>query len=547
MRIGDSAGAAEKPTDAANSVKIGLGPKKECTIFGKEGTYNIIPDGEDVIISLGYVCWADGNSSRETLLQILNSFQESQIGDLKKRLVGEYTLLVKKGSKICIFSDFMGVRNLFYSDDGKTVSSSFSRLEDTLGTGEGDLDPYKVVEFIAMKKVLYAAWLGSSTYHRRIKWLLPYEYLVFDTENGGFRISSVVYSIDNRKQHDCSSLSNELVSILTQIIARREFKQLKVAASLTGGHDSRLVAAIARNEFPSIHFRTAASSGSPSTLKDLKISRKVAQIQHVPLDVFWFKPERDVERFVELTEGFSPVFNQTITPLLDAAGTYALGFGGAFGTESFMELPWNSIDAFIEAKIAISKQTLKMDDGFWQVFRESLQGEFLRIKEHFHLTISDDRDYIRLFGLVVTARYGSFILSAFNRMGYYFDPYGSYAVTDLALRVPPALWGNHRRLGGNSLVQKAAMSKVNRRAGRPLTYNHFRPMLPLRAVTFPKYLLGYGLQIGNVIAARYTGGRKKPDRTNLPGGYYLSDGWEARYIERINIRYGKLLIEHPPI
>ncbi|OGD32779.1 MAG: hypothetical protein A2V45_15550 [Candidatus Aminicenantes bacterium RBG_19FT_COMBO_58_17] len=547
LKISDLGEAAENPKDTANSVKMSLGLKTYCMINGKEGTYNVIQDGEDAIISLGYACWADGSSSRETLIHVLKSFQESQVADLKKNLIGEYTLLVKKGAKICVFSDFAGARNIFYSHDGKTVSSSFSRLEDALQTGESDLDPYKVVEFIAMRHVLYPAWLGSSTCHRRIKWLLPYEYLMLDAESAAFRIGSVIYSMDNRKQSNGSMLSDELVSILTKIVARKEFAHSKVAVSLTGGHDSRLIAAIAGKEFPGLRFRTAASSVNPNTLRDLKVARKVARIQRVPLEVFRFQPGRDEERFRDLTEWFSPAYNQTIAPLLDAAGTYALGFGGAFGTELFMELPWKSVDDFLETKVAKAKRTLKMDDGFWKAFRESLQDEFRRTQDHFHLSVGDGRDYIRLFGLINTARYGSFIFSAFNRTSYQIDPYGSYAVLDLALRVTPALWGNHRRLGGNSLVQKAAMKKVNPRAGRPLTYNHFRPMLPLTAGTFPKYLLGCALHIGNVLARRCAGGQKKPKRTRLPGGYYLSDGWEAHYIERINARYGNRSIGHSSI
>jgi len=535
--IGDSAAAGKNSTDTANAVIIGLGLNNFCKIYGKEGTYNVIRDGEDAIISLGYVCWAAGDSLRETLVQVLNSFQESQISDLKKGLIGEYILLVKKGPKICIFSDFAGVRNVFYSNDGKIISSSFSRMEDTLGAGESDLDPYKLVEYIAMRSVTYAAWLGSSTCHKRINWLLPYEYLVFDTENGGFGTRPVVYSLDNTKQPDCASLSNELISVLQKIVGRKEFEKSKVAVSLTGGHDSRLIAAIACKEFPDLHFRTAASTMNPDTKRDLKIARKVARVHHTPIDVYWFQYGRDEERFRDLTEGFSPLYNRTIAPLLDAAGAYALGFGGIFGTELFTELPYNSIDDFIEKKIAVAKQILKMDNVFWQGFRESIRGEFGRIKNHFHLTIADDRDYIRLFGFVVTARYCSFITSAFNRTGYQIDPYGSFSVLDLALRVPPVLWGNHKRLVGNCLVQKAALSKVNPRMGKLLTFNHSRPMLPLSARTFPMYLAGYLQQIGTVFSQRYAKRRQKLQRTDLPGGYYISDGWEAQYLSRLMKRY----------
>ncbi|MDD1777386.1 MAG: hypothetical protein LUQ65_04390 [Candidatus Helarchaeota archaeon] len=538
LSFGDYTEVHENQADEVNKIHINIGQKYWCNVYGKEGTYKIIRDGEDAIISLGYVCWIDGNSVQETLFQILISFQESQINNLKKRLIGEYVLLVKKGTSIYVFSDFMSVRNVFYSHDGMFISSSFTLVEDKVQRRASDLDTYKFLEFIAMRHVLYPTWLGRSTYHKRIKWLLPYEYLVIDVDNQTFRLGSIIYSIDNKKQSDRSLLSNELISVLSEIVARKEFKYSKVAVSLTGGHDSRLIAAIANTKFPNIRFRTAISSENPNSLKDLKVASRVSKVQQTPLDVFWFRPGRDKERFFELTEGLSPVYNHSITPLIDGAGAYALGFGGAFGTELFMPMPWNSIEDYIHTKIEGAKQALKVEDGFWEVFRESLYEQFRITKKHFQLNNSDERDYIRLFGLLVTARYGSFIISAFNRLGYQLDPYGSYSIMDLALRIAPILWGNHKRFGGMGLVQKAAMSKLNPNMGRVLTYMHSRPMLSLTIKTFPRYLIGFALQARHVLKKRYVESLKKPKRTNFPGGYYLSDGWETLYIARTAKRYG---------
>jgi len=130
-------------------------------------------------------------------------------------------ILIKKGRTIYLFSDFMGSRNIFYSDDSHVVTSSFSKVEDLLQTSSRDLDMYKVLEFLAMRHVLYPAWMGRSTEHRRIKWLLPYEYLAIDLENSSFRLGSIIYTIDNMKQHDCSLLVDELLSRLNAIIKRR--------------------------------------------------------------------------------------------------------------------------------------------------------------------------------------------------------------------------------------------------------------------------------------------------------------------------------------
>lgn len=518
--------------------RISADPQCNCWVYGKDDTFCIVRNGEDVIASIGYVCHVDGESVQATLSQILTSFDESQIGDLKKKLIGQYVLLIKKGQSIYIFSDFMGSRNIFYSDDGLVVSSSFSKVEDLMQTSFSDLDIYKVMEFLAMRHILYPTWLGRSTEHRRIKWLLPYEYLVINTENLSFRIGSIVYKINNKKQLNCSLLSSELLSILRTIIGRKEFKNSPVAVSLTGGRDSRLVAAIAAEQFSNIRYRTAVSSKTFTSLKDLEVADKIAKIQGIPLDVYRFQPGRDEERFRELTEGFAPSYNHSITPLIDSTGSYSLGLGGVYGTELFMPIPWKSIDDFVQLKIEGAKKVLRAEDGFWNYFRESLYDEFRRTKNHYQLSNSDDRDYIRLFNLLDTARYSSFIISAFNRAGYQLEPYGSYSVLDLALRVAPLLWGNHRRLGGDALVQKTAMAKFNPRMARVMTYSSFRPMQPLSITSAPFYLLGSLQQVAYWLRNKLVDIKKEPLRTDLPNGYYLSDGWEKPFLGRTMKKYG---------
>lgn len=522
--------------------RLSADPKCKCWIYGKYGTFCSVRNGEDAIASIGYACHIDSYSIQETLSNILSSFNEAQIGDLKKKLVGQYVLLIKKGNIIYIFSDFMGARNIFYSDDGYVVSSSFSKVEDLVQTSANDLDIYKVMEFLAMRHILYPTWIGRSTEHKRIKWLLPYEYLVIDTATPSFRLGSIVYKIDNKKQTDCSLLSNELLSILKTVIDRREFKNSPVAASLTGGRDSRLVAAIAAEQFPNIHYRTAVSLNTFSSLKDMKVADKIAKIQGISIDVYRFQAGQDEEKFREFTEGFAPSYNHSITPLINSAGSYSLGFGGVYGTELFMPIPWNSIDEYIQQRIAGARRALRIEDGFWNFFHEALYDEFQRTKKHFQLSDDDERDYIRLFNLLDTVRYSSFILSAFNRTGYQLEPYGNYAVLDLALRVAPTLWGNHRKLGGDALVQQRAMAVLNQRVSRVLTYKTFRPMLPLSTASYPLYLKGFTLQVAYWLKERLEDKKTKPTKTDLPGGYYLSDGWEKNFIERTVKRYGKLWV-----
>ena len=542
LRFDGIKGRPVRPNESVE--RIWAGQKGECWIYGMEGTFCLARDGEDTIASIGYVSENEASSVHEVLSQTLSTFQESKIGELKKALLGQYAILVKKGKRLYLFSDFMGSRNIFYLSDGTAVCSSFSQIEDLVQTSQRDLDTYKVLEFLAMRHVLYPTWLGRSTEHKKIKWLLPYEYISFSLEDAKLRVGSIVYSIDNEKQADCTQLSDDLVQILRTIVGRKEFRDCQVAASLTGGRDSRLVAALAAEQYPNIRYRTAVSTMKYSSLRDYKIAQKLARVRSVPLDPYWFRPGRDEQRFHELTEGFSPSYNSSIAPLIDSAGRYSIGLGGVFGTELFMPIPWPSVEDFIEAKIKRAMQALVMENGFWAGFRTSLHEQFQEIREHYQLSEADDRDYIRLFGLLDTARYGSFIMAAFNRVGYQLEPYGNYAVLNLALRVAPELWGNHRTIEGDALVQRGAMEKFDPQLARVLTYKNFRPMVAFSASSFLLYFVGYSRQIAHWARERLVETKKVSRTLDFQSGCYYSDGWDQPFIDRSVQKYGLAVGTH---
>jgi hypothetical protein len=518
--------------------KLWSGPSESCWIGGRKGTFAVVRDGEDVIASAGYVRRPNSSSMEETLKEILEAFKETDIPKLKQELAGQFLLAVKKGGNSYIFSDFMGARNLFYSDGGRVVSSSYARAEALCGIGPEDLDTGKILEFLGVRHILYPAWLGPSTAHKRIQWLLPYEYLALDIPKSAARIGTVSYDIENAREPRLPALADSLLECLSGTLSCKEFETAKTAASLSGGRDSRLVAAVAAERFRDLHFRTAFAPGHFDSMSDLGVAKKLAKIRNVPLDVYEFRPGRDEETFREFTESFSPEFNSKLAPLLAAAGSYALGFGGIFGTEMFMPIPWPSIREFIRIRVERARQFLEAGDPFWKTLRDSLMDEFGRLKSHYRLSAGDDRHHIRLFLLQNTARYGSFIISAFNREGYQLEPYGQYAVLNIALRVPPELWGNAKRFGGDAHVQQAAMAKWNKSLARVLTYKNFRPMLPLSLASFPRYVGGALRQGTDVLRRKFDKTLKNRVATELPGGRYVSDGWEQRFLGRFREAYG---------
>lgn len=505
-------------------------------LYGKDGTYTHIEGQNEFVTLLGHACYP-GKSLHQTLSEILKSFNESMIGDLKQKLIGQFILIIKKETSIYVFADWMQIRSVFYSQKGDVVSSSYSVVEKTLGAKGIDLDNYKVFEFMAMRHMLYPGWLGRSTMHKYIMRLRPFEYLVINTPDSTYRVGSIKYSIDNKKEYDINNLSLELLRRLRTIIEQPDFRDKKVGVSITGGHDSRLVASIAAKYYRNMHLRTSASKEDTHSMIDLKIARKISRVTNIPIDVYW-KNEADHECFYMLTEGFTPSYNAAITPLINATGLYALGLGGAFGTEMFFPLPFDSITSCIDKSIAKAKAYFDVEDVMWDQFRENMEREFADINQHYEFADPREQDQVRIFCLMNTGSYGSFIMSSFNIHGAQMDPYCSFPILECAIKVPDEYSGNKYKLGGIALVQKAAMATENYEVGRVQTYRHFRPMLPLSLKTVPPYLAGYLKHVFHWAKTRTLSGGSEIKTTYFNGGRYISDGWNAPFIRRIKDCYG---------
>lgn len=507
-----------------------LGTNGNFIIYGREGTFQLFKKNEDLIAGTGYLCDINKPSFQQTLLDILESFNESKIMELKKSLLGQYIIIVKKNNFIYIFSDFLGARNVFYTDSGKIISSSFSAIENELILNKDHIDIYKIFEFIAMRP-FYPAQLGNSTINKNIKWLMPYEYIKIDIENNKISFVPLEFDIINTKQNNIYQLSKKLTYLLEGVIARKEFINSRVGVSLTGGKDSRLIAAVACQIFSKTRFRIAVMGSNLDTKNDLSVARRLAKIENIPMDIYYFKERDDDDLFYKLTGGFSPIYNKTITPLIKNAYRYAIGFGGVYGSEIFELYPYNSIDDFYKKRIKLSERMLKLDTNFWNRLKESFFEQVRRIKAQYKFSFRNENDYIRLFMIFNTARYSSFIMEAFNDYGYQIEPYGTYPLIEFALQIP-------RELLKNNKVQIAAMGNINYRMARVISFKSFRPMLPLSFASAPYYFVGFNKHLLYYSLSRLRMYNQKKKIRSFLGGLYITNGWEENLTRRLEEKYG---------
>lgn len=515
-----------------------LYPVDKLLVCGMDGTYSHILKGDDFITVLG-CCYYPNESIQDSISKILESFNEATISDLKKQLVGQFIVIIKKKSSIYIFGDSGEVRNIFYSKDFHLISSSFSVIEDILGTSFHDIDHSKVIEYIAMRHILYPVWLGNTTIHVNIRRLRSFEYIVIDTSSLKSRIGEVYFTLDNTKEYDLDNISSNLIANLRTIVENSSFKDRPIGITLTGGYDTRLIAAVALKYYNKALFRLATLQETPGSILDSKIAKKISKTINIELEILSSTMSEDFsEKFYFFSEGLSPLENSVITPIIERTGSYSMGLGGCFGTELFMRLKqYSRIEDYIEEAILKAKTNIQANDSDWIQLRLSMLKEFDNIRKHYILSVPNPTDDVRIFQMLCTAFFSSFMLSAYNINGLQLEPYGHLSILEIALKIPDKKNLIKYRISRcENFVQKMAMSKICYRIGKIIT-THYQPMLPCSILNFPYYLIDYLQYKLNIILnkmKRMNSHRKKVIINDL---CYLSNGWDIMFLRRLRDKY----------
>lgn len=518
----------------ANQRILELNSKWKLYISSVYRTYEYYEKDGDFIISIGYVCRENAYSMKDTLRECLANFDENNLVSLKKELLGQFIIIIKKNHTVFILNDFIGGRNIFYNSDHNLVTSSFALAEESIGSGPDFFNNYKTLEYLTLREVKYPAWLGQTTMNNKINWLLPYEYLKLNINEDNFEVKRILFEIDNKKDSNLNLLSEKLLHQLSKVMERKEFLNSTIACSLTGGRDSRLVATLAANIYPNCRYRIAISKSNQKSLKDFRVAKKISMVNKINLDTYEFIPSVHEKLYRTLTEDMVPTYNITITPLIVNNHRYSLTFGGVYGSEIFEPILSNNINNYKRNLAARIMSSITSSNQFIDKFMESLENQLADIKKYYSLKEADERDYIRIFQLLVTARYSSFILSAMAQFGYDFEPYGSYPLVEFALQINSKLWGNKKTLFGDATVQKAALFKISKKTSRIIAYSSYRPVMPFSLRSSARYFIGYFLHTCEWMNKKINFKKQIRKTLVLSGFNYTSDEWYKYYISRID-------------
>src|SRR5208337_4346291 len=180
-----------------------------------------------------------------------------------------FVIQSKKSGEIRAFIDNSGLYQAFYTSD--KISTSFLELAAHERHTPADLDPDAVVEFLH-----FGSLYSSKTFIPSIRRISHKDILYLSP--GGTKLTFTKKHIDGISASPVIS-SKSFEQYFHEIAA--SLSNCKVSIDLTGGLDTRLVAAML--DHCGLQFETASSGGTPE-YEDIHLSKEVAQAMGHP----WF-------------------------------------------------------------------------------------------------------------------------------------------------------------------------------------------------------------------------------------------------------------------
>jgi hypothetical protein len=493
------------------------------SLISNNNTVKELLIGENKIIIIGYAFCSD-ITIEEYFAMVLHSnvINDVLISEIKKKVHGSYIILCSVENIMYVFSDFLQTRNVFYSVKNNLISSSYKIISDS--NDKEKFDEYKLFEYLAMRHIVYPSFVSNSTIYHDIFCLRAYEYIKIDLIYGHFDVLDLYIHINNKKNISLDILSNKTAKELNKIICNPKFKNNKIGLTLTGGFDSRLISTIAKDYYINSKYRISVFQNKYS--KDYLIASRISKITNKELLKFEMIPDIHIPLLYLVSDGFTPKENSIISPLfLD--NNFELCFGGAFGTELYNPINYDSISDFIDGILDNVKKVFINAECHITQLKEELYNEFEQINRHYLMEENNERDLIRLFILNSTAKFSSPMQSAYNIFGLNFEPFGAFPIIELGMRIPEKT-NNNNKLGKNFIIQKKIMYRLNKRISLILS-TRYSPLSPLNLISFIPYVIGH-INLYLDTKQRSKKINNNQIKLNYKDWVYFSDNWYEGFI-----------------
>jgi asparagine synthase (glutamine-hydrolysing) len=254
-----------------------------------------------------------GHSDTET---IINYFNEQDINKILKNLNGifGFAILDQKANKLSVARDRFGVKPLYYYfENNQLIFSSeirpFKYYIDMVYEKEN------IVEGMKMR------YVGApDTIYKKIKKVEPGQVLTFDLNKPEIIMTTHYYTESKKtgtRKQDLASLVKEYGSLFEQAVERQLMSDVELGVLLSGGIDSALVAAVAKNKstVPVKTFTVGFAEGlfKSDEIEMAQITAQTLGLENVHTRVTFTDFIGDLKKIVDIVE--EPIATNSIIPM----------------------------------------------------------------------------------------------------------------------------------------------------------------------------------------------------------------------------------------
>ncbi|GAB1417768.1 hypothetical protein MASR2M12_05330 [Bacteroidales bacterium] len=272
----------------------------ECLVFAEGKTYPFDPDGlRDDCFS-----WFTDDGFR---LRQIEKWVEKQDGEFVILLINK---LLQKG---LIFNDRFGRLPLYLLREQEKWCISREIGFTSRFTQHPKPDKGAMAE-----NLLFGYPLGDKTFDERVRRIPSSAQIIFDLPERKFSCQHSLPIWDGRQKTDFKII-NRLLNILGQAIANRLEANPNLTLSLSGGLDSRLIAAILKRQDIDIQwitYRDAEGSAEPDVIAARKIAEQLQHSRFETIGLPLTKAE-NVCRLLQLKNGMNGADMAFLIPFLE--------------------------------------------------------------------------------------------------------------------------------------------------------------------------------------------------------------------------------------
>jgi len=227
---------------------------------------------------------------QNSLIQIYNDFN-GNIQKIRKNIIGNYLLCIKKSNKIYIFCEENNLFNVFYTqnDDNWAVSNSLYDLSKNY-FGKLSINEFNLIEYI-----FQSAIIGNGTIFNEVKKLQGDESLCINLETDKLQVFDEELPKTDLKNKDEEFLVTHFVDKLNDITNTIATVFNSHTISMTGGLDARMIfsSMLANNVKPNLVYGVGNTLLTNTKDRDLEINKLYTEKFGLNLHIMnWDTPEK---------------------------------------------------------------------------------------------------------------------------------------------------------------------------------------------------------------------------------------------------------------